>query len=337
MNVVAPGVAPDLEALIALYHRAHGLNLSPARRSPEPLTGAYLSRFRARGMEYSESRAYLPGDDIRNMDWRVTARTGRPHTKLFQEERERPVILIVDLSPSMFFGTRVTFKSVIAAQAGALIAWAAVRSGDRIGALICAPNHTSELRPAGGRRGAMRVLRELCARGRPEHAPGAPGQSRLLEAVTKARRVARPGGLVFVLSDFYDLNQETEQQLARLRRHVDLVGVLVLDPLEIAPPPPARYAISDGADSAILDSRDRTVSTHYRDHFAARRNAVHTAFARLGAAHLELRTDEPADLALQRGLRRMTGATGAARATRSRVAGGALGGGSSARPVRIDT
>ena len=296
------GVAAELDDLIRLHLHAHVLDLSAGRRSPDPFTGGHLSRFRARGMEYAESRAYLPGDDIRNMDWRVTARTGRPHTKLFQEERERPVILIVDLSPSMFFGTRVAFKSVLASHAAALVAWAAMQRGDRIGALICAPTSHREVRPAGGRRGVLRALRALSALARFDHEAGGAGESRLEEAVVKARRVVRPGSLVFLFSDFYDLDTEVERQLARLGRHTDLVGCWVYDPLEADPPPPGRYAISDGRDIALLNTGAAQLVDAYRRHFGERRARIHEAFGRLGALLISLETGRSVEDALRHGL-----------------------------------
>ncbi len=115
--------------------------------------GNRQSRFRGRGIDFQESRNYQPGDDIRTMDWRVTARTGRPHTKVFQEERERPIIIVIDCNPSMFFGTRVAFKAVIAARLAALIAWAAIRNGDRIGAVSVWPRRSPRCRASGRTQG----------------------------------------------------------------------------------------------------------------------------------------------------------------------------------------
>ena len=138
--------------LIALRPRCQSLRLPMRQPAASALAGAYRSRFRGRGVDFLESRNYQPGDDIRNMDWRVTARTGRAHTKVFQEERERPVLVAVDAGPSLFFGTRKRLKSVAAAELAAVISWAAVRRGDRIGGFLFAPGSHRELRPAGGRR-----------------------------------------------------------------------------------------------------------------------------------------------------------------------------------------
>ena len=122
--------------LVGLRPRAAGLSLDASLSSRVGRSGIRVSRIRGRGMEYSESRIYLPGDDIRRIDWRVTARTGRPHTKLFHEERDRPVLFVVDLGAHMRFGTRGAFKSVVAAEAASLLAWAAAENGDRVGGLV---------------------------------------------------------------------------------------------------------------------------------------------------------------------------------------------------------
>ena len=246
-------------------------------------------------MEYAESRAYLPGDEIRNMDWRVTARTGRPHTKLFQEERERPVMLAVDFGPSMFFGTRLAFKSVVAAHAAALVAWVALRHGDHVGAVITAPDREVEIRAAGGRRGVLRVLRALHAHSELPEAPGRGGAGRLAELLTRARRVSRSGSLVVVLSDFYGLDEHAEAALALLRSRCDLVGGQVVDPLERSAPPPGRYAVSDGRSTAVLDSTSRTFREAHRQRFDARAERVREAFSRLGAPLRTLSTDAAID------------------------------------------
>ena len=148
------------DELVRCRLQARDLRLDSRLSARSAITGVHASRFRGRGMDYQESRVYQSGDDIRSMDWRVTARTGRAHVKLYQEERERPVVVMVDLGPGMFFATRGAFKSVIAARAAALIGWAAIQNGDRIGALLFNGGH-HEIRPQGGQRGVLRLIREL--------------------------------------------------------------------------------------------------------------------------------------------------------------------------------
>jgi uncharacterized protein (DUF58 family) len=246
----------------------------PARST---ITGGHASRFRGRGMDYLESRDYQPGDDIRSMDWRVTARTNRAHVKLYQEERERPVVVMLDLGPGMFFATQGAFKSVIAARAAALIGWAAIQHGDRIGALFFNGVH-HELRPLGGQRGVMRLIRQLVTATDPAAVLTSPKvdlhNSQLNEALLRLHRVARPGSLVYILSDFYAMNAETRRHLQRLRQHNDVVACQIVDAIELAPPPPGRYAVTDGAATGQLDTRSGKRRQAYNEFFNGHHQAV---------------------------------------------------------------
>ena len=168
-------------------------------------TGAYVSHFRGRGMEFDESRPYQPGDDPRSIDWRVTARSTTAYTKLFREERERPVLVVVDLRASMHFATRGCFKSVNASRAAALLSWAAHHRGDRLGGLIFGDTTHRELKPRLGRQAALRYVHELV--GHPdwqnrESPVDDDYEAPLTQAMSALRRVARPGSLVVILSDF---------------------------------------------------------------------------------------------------------------------------------------
>ena len=253
MTEVSPGDGIHLSAaeLIALKPRCNALSLPMHRPSVSALAGAYRSRFRGRGVDFVESRNYLPGDDIRNMDWRVTARTGKPHTKIFQEERERPVLVVVDASPSLYFGTRTRLKSVAAGQLAAAIAWAAVRRGDRIGAFLLAADGHRELRPRGGRRGAMRVIQGLVDWLDPEIAHQ--GHTPLSVSLERVRHTVRPGSLVLIISDFFNLDESCHRHLSRLRQHNDVIGCQVMDPAEQFLPA-GRFPISNGKNSAMLDT-----------------------------------------------------------------------------------
>ena len=241
---------------------------------------------RGRGMDYRESRHYQAGDDIRNMDWRVTARAGDPHVKVFDEERERPVVVLGDFGASMFFGSRGAFKSVVAARLAALIGWIAIRHGDRIGALLFNGEH-QELSPTGGRRGQMGLIRALVKAGDPRD--GLAGSMRpgaLSQALGRLRRVARPGSLVCILSDFYSIDADTGRHLAQLGRHNDLIGFQILDPLEQTPPPAGRYGISDGRRRGLIDTGSGRDRRRWSEHFAAHQSAV-DALARENPIRLE--------------------------------------------------
>ena len=137
INTPARGAYVDVNELIALRFPVRQLKLSRRNRALNALAGPNKSNFRGRGIDFEEVRNYQAGDDIRTIDWRVTARTGAAHTKLFREERERPVLVVVDQRNSMFFGSQFCFKSVLAAQLGALVAWSALSDNDRVGGLAC--------------------------------------------------------------------------------------------------------------------------------------------------------------------------------------------------------
>ena len=249
---------------------ARDLSLGSRQPARSAITGVHGSRFRGRGMDYLESRGYQPGDDIRSMDWRVTARSGKAHVKLYQEERERPVVAMVDLGPGMFFATRGAFKSVIASRAAALLGWAAVQNGDRIGALLFNGGH-HELRPLGGTRGVLRLIRQLVAASDPAQAHAGRAESgatgHLNEALLRMRRVARPGSLIIVLSDFYGIDADTGRHLRRLRQHNDVLACQVVDVIETEPPPPGRYPITDGRHTGLLDTLTPVRRKACRDFF----------------------------------------------------------------------
>ncbi len=276
------GAEYALADLLGLRHQAARLALSSRAPSRSQLSGAHRSRIRGRGMTYAESRPYQAGDDVRQIDWRVTARSGRPHTKLFEEERERPVFVVADFSPGMYFGTRHAFKHVVAAECCAVIGWAALASGDRIGALLTTPGGHIELRPSGGRRALMRLLHELDGVAR----PGGDGESTPLhDALERAQRVARPGSLVFVVSDFYGLDESAAGALARLRVHNDVVMVQVLDAVEIEPPPAGQYPVSDGRRIARLDLASAARRSDHAAMLERLRTGARQLAARLGVAH----------------------------------------------------
>lgn len=254
INKLGDGIHLNASELIALKPRCNALSLPMHQPAASALAGAYRSRFRGRGVDFVESRNYLPGDDIRNMDWRVTARSGKPHTKIFQEERERPVLLVVDSSASLYFGTRQRLKSVAAGLLAASIAWASVRRGDRIGAFLFAPDKHLELRPAGGRRGAMRVIQGLVDWLNPENAPT--GHEPLSASLERVRHAVRPGSLVLIISDFFNLDEQCHRHLSRLRQHNDVIGCQIVDPAE-EQLPSGRFPISDGENSSMLDTHQQ--------------------------------------------------------------------------------
>lgn len=287
-------VKVELDALIAQRLAARSLVLAASRRVATAQAGIKASRFRGRGVDYVESRSYQPGDDIRSMDWRVTARSGKPHTKVFQEERERSVLLVLDHAPSMRFGTRVCFKSVQAARAAALIAWSAARGGDRVGALGFGSGVTGEVRPAGGPRGVLHCLRALVDWDVLARADREPSPAPLSQALERTRRLARPGTLIVLLSDGFSADEAAEAPLARLATHGDVRIVMTTDALETTAPPRGRYAVEVAGTRRWIEFGGRA-DARWTEAFRAHRERLQQFARRLGIGVVSLDTrDDPA-------------------------------------------
>ena len=301
-DTINEAVQISVPLLVRLNRYGAGLPLH-AGRIVARQTGDYQSPFKGRGMEFDESRLYQPGDDIRNIDWRVTARSGKTHTKLFREERERPVFLWVDFRRPMFFATRGCYKAVVAARLASLLAWSAIQYGDRVGALIFAEADHYELKPQRGRTAVLRFIRQLVRhpawRNHQAHAidPEAGGR-----ALARLQRVVRPGSLVFLVSDFRDLHERADSQLIRLSRNTDLVMVMVHDPLERELPPPGQYPVSDGRNELLLDTFAQAAVERYRRRFLERCERLQLMARRNGIRFLTCGTQEEPLAALQAGL-----------------------------------
>ena len=280
-----------LDELIALSAVAHGASLARSRRSPALRAGGHASRWRGRGVDFRESRIYLPGDEIRHMDWRVTARSGTPHTKVYQEESEQGLLLVMDLNPGMRFGTRVRFKNVQAARAAALLAWMASAAGDRIGALGFGGGINGEVKPAAGRRGVLHVLRAL----RDWDASADPArQDALSTGLARMRRLLRPGMRMVLLTDGFSADAESSQLLPQFAGRHEIAVILLRDALEVAPPPPGRYALHLGPARRVLDFSDANVRGAWIQRFADARERLRSECQKVGVRVLDL--DGHADL-----------------------------------------
>ena len=262
-------------------------------KSRAPLDGAAVSRRLGRGLDFAEVRAYQPGDDVRMIDWRVTARSGKAHTKLFVEERERPVLLVVDARASMRFATRGVYKSVLAARLAAVLGWSAVAAHDRVGGFALTDDWHAEVRPRSGRRGLMALFRAI-DQGQRRAPSDARGQ--LGDSLARLRHVAQPGSTVVVLSDFSGFDEAARTALGGLLHSLDLVAVQISDPLERELPADGRYALLAGGGDrvrrSVLDIGGRAQRERHAARFERRRRDVAEFFARGGHRHVEVSTDE---------------------------------------------
>jgi len=266
---------PDLRELLALAARAAALpGWLKSRRSRQ--RGDYRATLKGRGMEYAESRPYQAGDDIRALDWRLTARLGKPHTKLFREERERPVYVAVDACASMAFATRGVFKRVQAARVAALLAWKAVDNGDRIGGLVFSETAHHELEPARGSLAAARFLRAIVASAEPgslrNGAPGTNGTSPpIATALRRLRTLVKPGSLVFLVTDGREMGPAEYADFAALTRHNDVGVVTVHDEFEATLPRlPEPLEVRDRHRELALHTADGDTRAQYAARFRAR-------------------------------------------------------------------
>lgn len=269
-------------------------------------TGAHVSHFRGRGMEFDESRPYQPGDDPRSIDWRVTARSTTAYTKLFREERERPVLVVVDLRANMHFATRGCFKSVNASRAAALLSWAAHHRGDRLGGLIFGDTTHRELRPRLGRGAALRFVHELAEHPDWHNRGVAEGAEPLTLAMTALRRVVRPGSLVVVISDFIGFSRSAQSTLSNVARHNEVLAVFMSDPLERQLPPPGRYRIVSPDDELAIETFSTAARRDYEGEFVRRAQALEAFCQRYGVHLMPMSTDEDPVSALQTALGRRT-------------------------------
>lgn len=262
-----PNVRVDLRELLALRGAAAQLSQGMLARTREDMGGAHSSPFRGRGMEYAESRPYAAGDDVRHIDWRVTARTGRTHTKLFQPERDRSTAIVYDASPAMAFGTRGCFKSVQAARLAALMAWHALGEGDRLAAAACGVSNET-LPPLGGRRGVLRVLDALVRWQPVGRAASTRERAPLSRALDHLGRLLRPGSRVLLLLDARSVDEAASSALIRLHTHHDLAALLIADAIELAAPAPGDYRISDGNATTHAHLESGEARARWNQHFA---------------------------------------------------------------------
>jgi uncharacterized protein (DUF58 family) len=282
-------VSVSLKTLIDLAKPASGLNLHRLTIRAQQ-SGGYQSAFKGRGMEFDETRLYQQGDDIRSIDWRVTARTGKTHTKLFREEREKPVFISVDNRPAMQFATRGVFKSVQAKKLAALLAWVANHQGDRIGGQVFSQSSCKELKPQNGKHSVLHFLNALVV---PDIAEDN-NDFTFTQALFRLSQHARPGSLVYIISDFRGINEQTENYLLKLSEHCDVVLIFVYDPLEKGLPTQGRYRFTHDDKDVLIDTSDKQRLTNYQLRFEERLRKIKRISSRRGVALMQCSTqDDP--------------------------------------------
>lgn len=291
-----PRIHTDLAHLAGLEARARGFDFLPRQPVGSVLSGRRASRLRGRGLEFEELRAYLPGDDVRAIDWKVTARTGTPHVRVTREERDRPALLVVDQRQSMFFGTVHAMKSATAAEIAALAAWRILGQGDRVGGLVLTDTALASV-PAGRSRSAVLRLLDRIADANlalSAEAPAVPdAAARLDAALAEAAQIVTHDWLLLVVSDFDGASDATLRILTGIARGNDLVLALVHDPAAHETPDTGRIVVGDGRLQVELDLGDARVRRNLAATGGERIAKLLAWQERLDAAILPVSAGEP--------------------------------------------
>lgn len=281
------GVNLSTNELLEYQAKTSLISLSLRRVLSSQSSGTYLARNKGRGMEFDEVRHYQNGDDIRSIDWRVTARTGKTHTKLFREEIERPVLIATDLSSGMFFGSQLLYKSVQASHLAALVAWYGFKSSDRVGGLVFSEQQHIELKPASRRRGVLHYLNALVSTHDTSIRESSQMYSDYFEkSCARLRQLAKPGALVYLISDFYNLNEISIAHLSQLSKHCELICCHVSDPLELRLPDvnsKISVAVSDGLNRKELTLGDMKLSNEYQQKAQATQSDIQQRLQQINA------------------------------------------------------
>jgi len=259
----------SLHALVRLRYTAQGFSYLPMQPVRSLLSGRKRSRLRGRGLDFDELRHYRPGDDIRTMDWRVTNRTKKPHVRVYTEERDRPVIVVVDQRLPMFFGSQQKMKSVVAAEVAAITAWRVLAVGDRIGAVLFNDQRTLEVRPTRSERKVMGWLGDLADMNNDlSVSPGRESNPHALaDALQTLERTISHDYLVVLISDFYGWDEQTLRVIRSISQHNDIICSLVFDPLERDISRASNLVVSDGRYQLEIDPRRQGLGEKFEASF----------------------------------------------------------------------
>ena len=289
------GAYVQLDELVRLQHKASGFSFLPRQPVHSILSGRHASKLRGRGLNFEELRNYLPGDDTRNIDWKVTARTRDPYVRVYTEEKDRIVWLLVDQRVSMFFGSESRMKSVVAAEVAAISAWRVLSVGDRVGALVFNDSGISVVPPHRSRERVMQILKQVVDK---NHALSAdptlkPDAGKLNEVIKQVSILARHDCLVCLITDGDGIDEETRRHVTRLSEHNDVLMAFIYDPLEKSLPAAGRLRFSDGAGQLETDTSSKKLRKGFQDEFENRLEWRGNASRRFSIPVLPLHTASP--------------------------------------------
>lgn len=293
-SIQSNGINLSIDELIPYQSQCALIHSGTRKSLRSKMSGNYLARAKGRGMEFDEVRHYQTGDDIRAIDWRVTARTGETHTKLFKEEVECPVLIATDLTHTMHFGSQLLFKSVQGAHLASLLAWHARNKGDRVGGVVFNNTQHQELKPRSRQQGVLHYLHSLVdihtsalntQNIDTEESKHLASQA-FMQNCARLRQLAKPGSLVYLITDGYHITREALRHLSNITQHCELVIALISDPLELALPDSKQkcnVTLSDGKNQQTLTLGDKNTAVTYANQMQAFRQQQEDNLTKAGA------------------------------------------------------
>lgn len=287
-------VSVSLAHLLALEFTARGFSFLPSQPAQSILSGRHASRLRGRGLNFEELRHYRPGDDIRTMDWKVTNRTGKPHVRVYTEERERRIYLMVDQRISMFFGSQRAMKSAVAAEIAALAAWRILGVGDRVGALIFDDQHSYHFTPRRSRDAVINILKRLETSNAALTAGCQANAGQLNTAFDTLLRHVAHDALVIYIGDGFGWDERSDEMLKHLSLHNDVIAVNVFDPAERELPVLKELVVSDGEMQIVVSGTRQELQARFEESYLNHVKHMREALQRFGLPLIEVDTvDDP--------------------------------------------
>ena len=284
----------DLQELLGMRHHLHKIELFSTPIQHSTLLGLHRSRLRGRGMDFDQVRAYQSGDDARSIDWRVTARTGEVHTKVFHEERERSTFILVEQSLHLFFASTGCFKSVLAAQIASLFAWASLQHNDRVGGLVFDDSSVTHIPAQRHKHSVLHFLQAIADANQRLQKPMTHNLNNpLLMVLQQAQRLTRPGSLMILICNERHLNDDSSLLLRRLAEHSELILVPLSDPLEHNLPDLGQAKFNMGSNSLAINTHSNHLRKQWQKTGAAYQTAWQNLAQQLNAPLLPLSTQLP--------------------------------------------
>ncbi|QDP01777.1 DUF58 domain-containing protein [Thalassotalea sp. PS06] len=302
--LASDGVHLSINELLYYQGKVSLIDLAPTKALHGQLAGNYLARTKGRGMEFDEVRHYQNGDDIRAIDWRVTARTGKTHTKLFREEVERPVLIATDLGNSMYFGSRLLFKSIQAAHVAALLSWHASKRGDRLGGLVFNQTSHMELKPKSRQKGVLHYLHALEELHQLQSTENTDNQY-FYDNCLRLKQIAKPGALIYLITDGYHFDSRAIKPLNQISQHCELVICHIHDPMELKLPDfhqKTSVALTNGEDELQLTLGDKKTAHRYQSQADKRISQLQALFRKAGARFISFSAGESLEQQLKSGV-----------------------------------